>query len=218
MSTKLVIFDMDGTVLDTLEDLRASMNYALSRHGFPLRTLEEIKQRVGSGLMNTARTSVPDNTDEATIQEVFGEFKSYYAGHLNDFTRPYPGIIEVMRRIKALGIPIGISSNKFDYGAKALANAHFGDLVDLTVGESELVPKKPDPTGTLRIMNTFCADSASTVYFGDSAVDIQTAKNANLECLCVTWGFRSEAELKEAGGRKFVHAPAEILDFIATEA
>ena len=214
MKWKTVIFDMDGTVLDTLGDLLGAMNHAMRQHGFGEHTLDEMRSYVGNGLYMMAVRAVPAGTEEATVQSVFRCFKSYYNDHLNITTRPYSGIVEMLRELKQAGIKTGISSNKYDRGAKLLSDIHFGSLIDCTVGESEAVPKKPDPTGTFLIMKTLCAEGSSTLYVGDSGVDIETAKNADLPMLAVSWGFRSRAQLLEAGATELVDSVSELKKYI----
>ena len=214
MEWRTVIFDMDGTVLDTLEDLLSAMNYAMKQHGFKMHSLEEMRSFVGDGLYMMAVRAVPSGTEEATVKSVFNCFKAYYGEHLNVLTKPYDGIIWMLEKLKQAGIRTGISSNKYDQGAKMLSDIHFGRLIDCTVGESELVPKKPDPTGTRLIMNELGANAESTLYVGDSNVDIQTAANAGLKMLAVSWGFRTRQQLAEAGAAQIVDSVAELEHYI----
>ena len=204
MKWQTVIFDMDGTVLDTLEDLLGAMNHAMREHGFKEDTLEEMRSFVGDGLYMMAVRAVPEGTDKETVDSVFHCFKAYYNDHLNVKTRPYDGIVDMLRSLKSAGIRTGISSNKYDRGAKMLSEIHFGSLIDYTVGESETVPKKPDPTGTRLIMEKLSAAPESTLYVGDSGVDIETARNAGLKMLAVSWGFRSRQQLIKAGATQIV--------------
>ena len=214
MRYKTVIFDMDGTVLDTLGDLLSAMNHAMRLHGFGEHTLSEMQTFVGDGLYMMAVRAVPAGTDKQTVDNVFQSFKSYYNDHLNVLTKPYEGIVEMLKALKRAGIRTGISSNKYDHGAKMLSDIHFGSLIDYTVGESEEVPKKPDPTGTLLIMDKLGADRETTLYVGDSGVDIQTAKNAGLEMLAVSWGFRSRRDLIEGGATQIVDSVQELQNHI----
>ena len=210
MKWQTVIFDMDGTVLDTLEDLLGAMNHAMRRFGFQEHTLDEMRSFVGDGLYMMAVRAVPEATDRSTVDGIFHCFKEYYSEHLNEKTRPYQGIVEMLREIKKAGMKTGISSNKYDGGAKMLSQVHFGDLIDCTVGESDAIPKKPDPAGTRLIMETLHALPESTLYVGDSGVDIETAKNAGLAMLAVSWGFRSRKQLSEAGAVQIVDSVAEL--------
>ena len=214
MNTKLVIFDMDGTVLDTLSDLLSAMNHSLEKHGYSKHTLDEMKTFVGSGLYMMAVRAMPEGTDKAIIDSVFTEFKAYYAAHLNIETKPYPGIVSMMETLREKGISMGISSNKFQEGAQMLADCHFGSLIGCTIGESAVYPKKPDPAGTNAIAAHFGAEKGNILYVGDSDVDVQTAKNAFLPCLCVSWGFRSKEQLTHAGATKIVDTVEELTSSI----
>ena len=210
MDPRLVIFDMDGTVLDTLEDLRGALNYALERHGHGSRTLEQMRAYVGSGLYAMVTSALGNCEDKAVCDPVFGDFRSYYLEHYNVKTRPYPGIVELLGKLKARGIKCAISSNKVDSAANELTKAHFGDLVDMCVGESPETPRKPDLAGTFRLMRTLGASPADTLYVGDSDVDCLTAKNAGLPFIAVTWGFRSRTQLEAAGAKVFADDCAEL--------
>ena len=214
MKWKNVIFDMDGTVLDTLEDLLGAMNHAMERHGFEKHTLDEMRTFVGDGLYMMAVRAVPEGTNKETVDNVFRCFKAYYNDHLNVLTRPYEGIVDMLKRLKQAGIGTGISSNKYDAGAKMLSRIHFGELIDFTVGESEEVPKKPDPTGTKLILQSLHAAPESTLYVGDSGVDIETAKNAGLPMLAVSWGFRSREQLVAGGAVHIVDNVRDLESFI----
>ncbi|MBQ3761787.1 MAG: HAD family hydrolase [Clostridia bacterium] len=210
MKYKSVIFDMDGTVLDTLGDLLGAMNHAMAEHGFKAHTLEEMRSFVGDGLYMMAVRALPESADKKLIDSVFQSFKAYYNDHLNIRTKPYDGIPELLKKLKETGIKTAVSSNKYDAGAKMLSDIHFGDLIDMTVGESELVPKKPDPTGTFLIMDTLGCDRESTLYVGDSGVDIQTARNAGLPMVAVCWGFRTRQQLEAAGASRFAETVREL--------
>ena len=210
MDPRLVIFDMDGTVLDTLEDLLGALNYALERHGHGSRTLEQMRAYVGSGLYAMVTSALGNCEDKAVCDPVFGDFRSYYLEHYNVKTRPYPGIVELLGKLKARGIKCAISSNKVDSAANELTKAHFGDLVDMCVGESPETPRKPDPAGTFRLMRTLGASPADTLYVGGSDVDCLTAKNAGLPFIAVTWGFRSRTQLEAAGAKVFADDCAEL--------
>ena len=214
MKWKTVIFDMDGTVLDTLEDLLSAMNHAMIHCGYNVHTLDEMRTFVGDGLYMMSARAVPQGNDEEAVQRVYRLFKAYYNEHLNIKTRPYNGICEMLDALKRVGIKTGISSNKFDAGAKMLSDIHFGSLIDYIVGESEAVPKKPDPAGTLLIMEKLEAVPETTLYVGDSAVDIQTARNAQLSMIAVDWGFRSREQLLSSGATKIVSTVSELKNFI----
>ena len=210
----LVIFDMDGTVLDTLEDLLGAMNYALARQQLGSRTLDEMRSYVGNGLYMMAVRACGVGAPMTQVDAVFNDFKAWYSEHLNVKTHPYEGITALLKRMKARGIKAGICSNKFDPGAKALAQAHFGDLIDLTVGESEQVPKKPDPASTKLILSRLNVRPERALYVGDSAVDVQTAKAAGLELAAVSWGFASAQSLKQAGAKRIFDTVGALEEYI----
>ena len=210
MRPHLVIFDMDGTVLDTLEDLLNALNYALEKHGHGRRTLAQMRGYVGSGLYAMVTRALGNCEDKNVCDPVFADFKAYYLENYNVRTRPYPGIPELMKALKAEGVKCAISSNKVDSAAGELSRAHFGDLVAMCVGESPLTPRKPDPTGTFRLMETLGASREETVYVGDSDVDCETARRAGLPFIAVTWGFRSREQLKAAGAAVFADSCEEL--------
>ena len=192
-----VIFDLDGTLLDTLEDLADSMNYALSAHNMKERTLDEIRAFVGNGMLNLARKAVPEGTDEKTVNAVLATFKAHYADHSQDKTKPYDGIIPLLSSLKERGIPTAVVSNKGDYAVQLLMPKYFGDLIDVAIGELEGVARKPEPDTVHLAMKRMGVKNP--VYVGDSEVDVLTAKNAGIDGIFVTWGFRSKKELTEAG-------------------
>ena len=192
-----VIFDLDGTLLDTIEDLADSMNYALSAHNMKERTLDEIRAFVGNGMLNLTKKAVPEGTDEKGISSVLDTFMARYKDHSQDKTRPYDGIIPLLTSLKERGIPTAVVSNKADYAVQLLMPKYFGDLIGVSIGELQSVQRKPAPD-TVRLamerMGVKCP-----VYIGDSEVDVLTAKNAEIDGLFVTWGFRSRDELILAG-------------------
>ena len=217
MKYKLAIFDMDGTILNTLDDLADATNYALTEFGYPTHTVEEVRTYIGNGVYNQIRRALPAGTDEETIQRVIAVYKAYYTAHMNVKTAPYAGILDLFRALRAQGVRIGVSSNKFDPAVKALSAEYFGDLVDYAEGESPVTPKKPDPSGVLRIMDMAGASHDETFYVGDSPVDVETAVNAGVDGIFVSWGFRSAQQLCEAGAEKIADTP-EMLLKLAEEA
>ena len=196
MKYDLVIFDLDGTTLNTLEDLAAACNAALSANGFPTHDPEKIRLSVGSGVSRLIRLTLPGNASDETHAKVLADFKAYYAAHVDVKTVPYPGVIPMLEAMRAAGVHTAVNSNKFDAAVQALSRAHFGALVELALGECESVPKKPDPTGVRRIMSHFRISASRTLYVGDSDVDLRTAQNAGVDCAWVSWGFRRREELE----------------------
>lgn len=214
MKTELLIFDLDGTVLDTLEDLYLATNYALSRFGLEKRTKEEVRAFVGNGIKRLVELSVPSGTDEKTVDGVFSAFNEYYAVHCADNTRPYDGIADVIKKLKEQGVKTAVVSNKADYAVKALCEKYFDGLFDFAVGEREGIRRKPAPDSVneaLRVLNT---EKENAVYIGDSEVDVKTAANADMKCICVLWGFRSRETLVLNGGENFAESPRDILKYI----
>lgn len=197
MNYKLVIFDLDGTVLDTLQDLANAVNFALNKHDYPCHSTEEIRTMIGNGVANLIARALPANTDGETHAAVLADFKAHYAEHMNDCTRPYDGICDLMQALKNAGIKVGINSNKFDTALQNLCHIHFEGLYDMAVGESEATPKKPDPTAAQRIMQCMGVSNAETIYIGDSSVDLNTACNASVNGAWVSWGLRKAEEMTE---------------------
>ena len=196
MKYDLAIFDLDGTILNTLEDLANAVNFALERHGYPARTLDEVRVFVGNGVAKLISRALPAGTDETECAAVLADFKARYREHVNDLTRPYPGIPELLRALREAGIKVGVNSNKFDAALQNLCRIHFDGLYDLAAGESETTPKKPDPAAARRIMAELGISPERTIYIGDSAVDLQTAKNARTDSAWVSWGFRRREEMR----------------------
>ena len=196
---QLAIFDLDGTLLDTLADLRQGLNYALATQGFAPRTLPEVRAFVGNGIRNLIMRAVPAGTDEAQIDAVFQAFNPYYAVHCADFTTPYPGILELLRRLRADGVVSAVVSNKPDYAVKTLSEQYFPGLLAASAGAKEDVRKKPCPDSVFEVVRQLGAEALRAVYIGDSEVDIETAKNAGMPCISVSWGFRDRSVLEQAG-------------------
>lgn len=196
MKYKLVIFDLDGTVLDTLGDLANAANAALEMHSFPTHSIEQVRMMVGNGVANLIRRAVPAGTSDEVCAQVLADFKAYYREHVNDITKPYDGIKDMLKALKDAGIKVGINSNKFDAALQNLCHIHFEGLYDYAVGESEVTPKKPDPTAAKRIMHAMSVKAEETIYIGDSNVDLNTAANAGVDSAWVSWGFRKRNEME----------------------
>lgn len=207
-----VIFDLDGTLLDTLEDLTNATNHAMRQSGYPEHTMDEVRRYVGNGVGMLIRRALPAHADgdEEAFQEALQAFKRYYAQHNNEATAPYDGVPGMLERLKASGIRLAIVSNKNDPNVKALSEGYFSRWVELAVGEREGVRRKPAPDTVLSVMRAWECSPEKTLYVGDSDVDIETAKNAGVECATVCWGFRTENELRRAGAKLLVHNPAEL--------
>lgn len=189
------IFDLDGTLLYTLEDLWISTNFALGAMGYKKRTLEEVKTFVGNGVKKLIERSLPENTSEDEVQKCLNIFREHYSKNANKHTRPYDGIIELLKYLKKNNVKIAVNSNKYDAAVKKLCREYFCELIDIAVGEMPSCPKKPSPEGVNKILKYFDCDLYHAVYIGDSLVDLQTAKNAGIECISVSWGYCPREEL-----------------------
>lgn len=209
-----VIFDLDGTLLNTLEDLKDSTNYALQKFGFPQRTLDEVRSFVGNGLRMLIVRAVPADTEDAVIDAVLQTMKLHYAENYHNKTRPYNGIEALLMRLKAEGYPMAIVSNKADLVVALLRKLYFDTLIPVAVGETEGVLRKPAPDMVIEGLRRLGLPGAKAVYVGDSEVDLQTARNVGIPCLSVTWGFRSIQQLKEAGAQHLAHTPEELYETI----
>ncbi len=195
---KAVIFDLDGTLLDTLDDLASATNYALREMGFQERTREEIRCFVGNGIAKLIERAVPNGTDGVTVQKTLALFKARYAEHNEDNTAPYQGILSLLERLRQNGFLLAVVSNKIDSAVSSLCQKYFGSVMSAAVGEREGVRKKPYPDSVNEVLRSLNVTNTDAVYVGDSEVDIQTAKNAGLDCISVTWGFRDTDTLCRA--------------------
>ena len=210
---KTVVFDLDGTLLDTLADLAAAVNYALVKNGLPTRTIDEVRGFVGNGAAVLMQLAAGE--ERSFEKQLLQDFRDYYGAHCADKTQPYAGMIELLNELKRRGVKTAVVSNKADFAVKSLARTYFSGLLCEAVGENEDagIRKKPAPDSLFAVMEALQADKQTTVYVGDSEVDVQTAKNAGLDCICVTWGFRDKDFLRETGAEIFVDEPSEILLF-----
>lgn len=209
-----IIFDLDGTLLNTLEDLADSVNYALASNGFAIRSIEEVRMFVGNGIRKLIERAVPENTATEAVDMVFETFKSHYLGNMMNKTKPYDGIMELLRMLSERGVRMGIVSNKYDPGVKGLNESFFSKYIKVAIGESASVAKKPAPDTVYEAIKEMGIEKESAVYVGDSDVDIATAANSGLDCISVTWGFRDREFLKEKGASVIIDNPLEILDFV----
>ena len=212
MATKAVIFDLDGTLLNTLDDLYISVNYALEHFNYPLRTKEEVKSFIGNGIRDLMTRSCPEKIEN--FEEVLAFFKEHYSIHSQDNTRPYDDIMELLETLNEKGITCAIVSNKFDGAVQELKEKYFKGLITVAVGESPLVKKKPAPDSVLKVMELLNVNKDEVVFVGDADTDIETSKNASIKCVSVLWGFRSKEFLESKGGQIFVNKPLEILNHI----
>ncbi|MBR7062159.1 MAG: HAD-IA family hydrolase [Clostridia bacterium] len=211
MKYKLAIFDLDGTLLDTLEDLMNSVNHALEQYGLPERSYAEIRRIVGHGIRNLVDNAVPQGTPAEVADRVFEAFKAHYKVHCADKTAPYPGVCGLLRDVRAAGLRVGVISNKADGAVQELMTTYFAGLTDIARGEIAGIPRKPAPDGVWTMIKEFGVDPSEAVYIGDSEVDVETARNAGLEHIIVTWGFRDREQLIRCGARVLADDTAEVL-------
>ena len=212
-----VIFDLDGTLLDTLEDLKDAVNHVLKNHGFPLRSLEEVRSFVGNGMYLLMKRSAPEDTPEEELNKVFQEYRQYYTSHCKINTRPYEGVIELLQTLKAQGFQVAIVSNKNDAAVKELAKDYFQGLIDVAVGQREGIQTKPAPDMVHEVMKILHTSAKTTIYVGDSEVDKATAENAALSYVLVDWGFRSKAQLQKLNPKKIISRSEELLNCLTIE-
>lgn len=207
-----VVFDLDGTLLDTLGDLAGSVNYALRKHGLPECSLQEVRSFLGNGIVRLMQGAVKNAVQGAAFDEVFQTFRSHYLEHCLDTTQPYPGILPMMEKLREAGVKMAIVSNKLHPAVQELSRRFFAELVTSAVGESETVRRKPNPDGVLRALKEMGSRPEEAVYVGDSEVDWETARNAGLRCALVCWGFRDEEFLRTLPGTfAYAQSPDDLL-------
>lgn len=214
MKYNTVIFDLDGTLLNTLEDLADSVNFALKSFNYPTRTYEEIRSFVGHGIKDLVKKSVPKDTDEDKMLECLEVFKAHYKTNLQNKTAPYDGILDLLKKLNKDNIKTAIVSNKYDAGVKNLNKYYFDNLIEVAIGEREGVNKKPSPDTVLIALKELNSTTENCLYVGDSDTDMLTAKNANVKSVGVSWGFRDLNLLKESGADYLINSPSELLDIL----
>ena len=207
-----VVFDLDGTLLDTLDDLCASTNHALRAHDLPERTLDEVRRFVGNGVAQLIRRAVPDGTPAEVESSVLAEFRRHYAAHCEDRTAPYPGIPELLERLGETGLTLAVVSNKPDAAVRELVGRRFPDTFTCALGECEErgVRRKPAPDMVLAVLGQLGRSQEGLVYVGDSEVDVETAAAVGCACLSCSWGFRTRAQLVSSGASTIVDTPLEL--------
>lgn len=207
---QLVIFDLDGTLLDTLDDLADSVNYALGTESLPVRTREEVRQFVGNGIRKLVERAVPAGTAVEVTDRVFEAFQVRYKEHCADKTKPYDGILELLHDLKERGVKTAVVSNKADFAVKELCQQYFPGLLCEAIGERAGIARKPAPDTVNEVLRLLGMDRTGAVYIGDSEVDVETAENANMDCIAVDWGFRDAACLRKAGAAVIVSDAEEL--------
>ena len=210
MKYTLAVFDLDGTLLYTLEDLKNSLNYALAQNGFPVRTLEEVRRFVGNGIRKLVERGVPADASADDMEKVYAAFREHYAVHKEDTTRPYDGTQELLKRLRDAGLRLALVSNKAESATLGLCEKFFPDLFEAVVGGREGRRLKPAPDPVNEVLTRLNIGRSDAVYIGDSEVDIQTAQNAGLDAVIVSWGFRDADFLKTQGAKRIVDSPEEL--------
>ena len=224
MKIKTIIWDLDGTLMDTLQDLMSSVNYALQKHGMPVRSYQEIRSFVGNGVKRLVELSVPDGLENPAFEEVFADFKGHYMVHCQDQTGLYEGIAETLRELKARGIRMAVVSNKLQSGVTELFESQvrtvgkeqticLKDYIEVAIGERPEMARKPAADMVNKAFQEMGIGKQDAVYIGDSEVDLATARNSGLPCISVLWGFRDQDFLEKQGAETFVEEPRQILNF-----
>ncbi len=204
------IFDLDGTLLDTLGDLHASCNYALRSHGMPERSIDEVRRFVGNGVKKLMERAIPNGMDNPLFEETYQSFRQHYLLHNLDTTKPYPGIMEMLQKMKEQGKNVAVVSNKFYAATQELCRHFFGDLVPVAIGEREGIRKKPAPDTVMEALRQLDVPKEGSAYVGDSDVDIETARNCGIPCINVLWGFRDRAFLLGHGATTLIDSPQDL--------
>ena len=205
------VFDLDGTLLETLKDLAASTNYALRTYNMPEHSIEDVRMFVGNGVKKLMERAIPNGIENPQFEDVYATFRQHYLEHNLDTTKPYEGIPELLAELKARGKKLSIVSNKFYAATQELARHFFPDTIEVAIGERENIKKKPAPDTVIEALRQLGASRETAVYIGDSDVDIMTAKNCDMPCVSVLWGFRDKEFLMEHGATFFVKKPCQLL-------
>ena len=211
---KYVVFDMDGTLLDSLKDLRTATNHVMELYGYPVFSLEEVRQMVGHGNRKLMESALPLGADDPDFEKKFDEFKKYYTDNCKVETKPYEGIMELLKHLKEKNIPASIVSNKIDNAVKELSYYYFGGLIFAAIGMKAGMRTKPAPDSTNEALTLMKADKNETLYIGDSDVDAETAENAGLDYVLVSWGFRDRDVLMKKHPLEIVDRAEELWKFL----
>ena len=214
MKFDTILFDLDGTLLNTLDDLADSVNAVMKKEGYALRTKDEIMAFIGDGVKMLMKRSLPQETCEEDIHRCLSQFREIYMKNMLNQTKPYDGILDLLRKLKSMGLKIGVVSNKLDEATKELCSLFFEGNVDAAIGDNHERKKKPAPDNVFEAMRQLHAVKDKTLYVGDSNVDMQTAQNAGLTCVGVTWGYRSREVLLEEGADYIIDRPDQLTGLI----
>ncbi|HPX71775.1 MAG TPA: HAD family hydrolase [Acholeplasmataceae bacterium] len=208
---KGIIFDLDGTLLNTIEDINNALNLILENNGFPKRTIKQTKLSLGSGSFHLIRTSLPKSVNQATFLKIHAEYQRYYQNNNDILTRPYDGILDAIKELRANGYKLAVVSNKDDHDVKLLNQNKFQGLIDIAIGARKEKPVKPDPYLVRLALDEMKLTADEVVYVGDSDIDILTAKNANIPMITVTWGFRDLETLERCQATNIIDNPEDII-------
>lgn len=207
------IFDLDGTLLNTLNDLAASTNYALRSINLPEHSIDDVRRFVGNGVRKLMERAIEGGDSNPLFDEAYATFRKHYLEHGLDTTQPYPGIMDMLKELKTRGKRVAVVSNKFYDATQELVKHFFGEYVEVAIGERENIRKKPAPDTVLEAMRMLGVGKENAVYIGDSDVDFNTAKNVGIPCISVLWGFRDKDFLQSVGATTFITSPGELLDY-----
>ena len=209
-----IIFDLDGTLINSLEDLKVSVNYALYGFKYPKQTLEMVRNNVGNGVEKLIERSLPNGKKNPNFEVCLSIFKEHYAKHMDVNTKPYPHILETLATLKTKGYKLAVVSNKFDAAVKPLCKKYFKTLIDVAIGQEKDTKKKPAPDTVYIALDELDSKAENAVFIGDSEVDIQTAKNANMDCISVSWGYKTKEFLEQNGASIIIDTPFELLNYL----
>lgn len=212
-----VIFDLDGTLLNTLEDLADGVNFVLKSNGYPQRTLEEVRHFVGNGIRKLMERAVPENVTGEQFEKIFEEFRTYYTEHCQIKTRAYDGIIKLLATLRQKGYAMAIVSNKNHGAVTELNQIYFKDYIETAIGQKDGIRKKPAPDTVLQALKELGKEKKRAVYVGDSEVDFMTAENTGMDCVLVTWGFRTVEELSAFEPKIMIDKPEKLLEFLESK-
>ncbi len=209
-----VIFDLDGTLLNTLDDLTASVNHIFGKYGLPLQETSDVRRNMGNGARYLLSHMMPQGTDTPGFDGILADYGEYYKMHCKELTAPFPGIMDMLRKLKKAGIRMAIVSNKGDEAVKELASVYFEDLMDSAVGERPGIRRKPEPDSLLAAAAEMGVHKDNILYVGDSEVDHETAKRAGMQCVLVDWGFRDRADLEALRPDYLISAAGELVGIV----
>lgn len=214
-----IVFDLDGTLLNTLDDLTDSVNFAMNKFGFKERTVEEIRSFVGDGVRVMMSRAIPNGLANPDFEACLSCFKVHYKDNMFNKTAPYDGIMEMLKHLKMNGIQVSVVSNKFDLAVKHLCKKYFGDLIPIAIGENEAegIRKKPAPDSVFKAIHEMKVRIENVIFVGDSDTDVLTAKNSEIDCIGCCWGFRDRQVLEKAGANYIVNSPDEILKIVGVK-